>query len=50
MLKQFFGKRPTTRGDVILAAGAAVMAVFKAFDVYNGYKSETKNNEIEEKK
>lgn len=50
MFKTLFGKRPTTKSDVILAAGAAVMAVWKAFDVFNEYKSEQANIEIEENK
>lgn len=51
MLKNLFGKRPTTKSDVILAAGAAVMAVWKAFDVFNEYKAEQAATiEIEEKK
>lgn len=51
MFKGLFGSRPTTKSDVVLAAGAAVMAVWKAVDVFNQYKAEqATNNEIEEKK
>lgn len=51
MFKGFMQKRPTNKRDVILAAGAAVMAVWKAFDIYNEYKAEqAATNEIEETK
>jgi hypothetical protein len=40
MFKGLFGSRPTTKSDVVLAAGAAVMAVWKAADVLNQYKKE----------
>jgi len=47
-LKDLFGARPTTKSDVVLAAGAAVMAVWKAFDVFNQYKNENPINNIKE--
>lgn len=47
MLKQIFGSRPATRIDVILAAGAAVMAVVNFINVRHEYKSEQDNNEKE---
>ena len=40
MLKQLFGTRPTTKADVYLAAGAAVIAVVKFFDTRHQYKQE----------
>lgn len=40
MLKQLFGSRPTTRMDVYLAAGAAVMAVINAISVRQQYNTE----------
>ena len=49
MFKGLFGQRPTTKSDVVLAAGAAVMAVWEAFDVFNQYKAEN-NPQIEENK
>lgn len=50
MLKQIFGSRPTTKFDVYLTAGAAVMAVLKAFDVHRQYKSEQDNKTEENQK
>lgn len=50
MFAGFFAKRPTQKRDVVLAAGAAVMAVWKAIDVFNDYKADQADNEIEEKK
>lgn len=51
MFKGFMQKRPANKRDVILAAGAAVMAVWKAIDVFNEYKAEqAATTEIEEKK
>lgn len=46
MLKGLFGKRPVTKADVVLAAGAAVMAVWKAFDTYNEFKTEKAAKEL----
>lgn len=44
-----FGKRATTKVDVYLAAGAAVMAVLHFVDVKKQYKSEQNiENDIEE--
>lgn len=44
-----FGARPTTKMDVYLAAGAAVMAVAHFIDVKKTYKSEQNiENDIEE--
>lgn len=40
MLKDLFGKRATTRVDIVLAFGAAIMAAVKAVDVLNTYKTE----------
>lgn len=48
IIKSMFGKRPTTKGDVIVAIGAAVLAAFKAGDVYREYKAELANPEIKE--
>ena len=50
MLKQIFGSRPATRIDVLLAAGAAVMAVINFANVRHEYKTqqditEKENNE-----
>lgn len=47
MLKSFFGRRPTTRGDVIIATVAAVMAIFHAVDVTHQFKTEQADQEIE---
>lgn len=44
-----FGKRPTTKMDVYLAAGAAVMAVAHFIDVKKQYKTEQNiENDMEE--
>lgn len=48
LFKSFFGKRPTTKGDVIVAIGAAVLAAFKAGDVYREYKAESADTNIKE--
>lgn len=47
MLRSLFGARPTTRGDVILAVVAGVMAVFHAADVAHQFKQEQAEQEIE---
>lgn len=44
-----FGKRPTTKIDVYLAAGAAAMAFIHFVDVKKQYKTEQNiENDIEE--
>lgn len=48
LIKSMFGKRPTTKGDVIVAVGAAIIAVFKAVDVHREYKAEQADNQIKE--
>lgn len=50
MFKGFFQQRPTQKRDVVLAAGAAVMAVWKAFDTFKEYQADQAPNEIEEQK
>lgn len=45
-IKNLMGSRPTTKSDVVLAAGAAVMAVWKAADVFNQYKTEQEEKEL----
>lgn len=45
IVKQFFGSRPTTKIDVFLAAGAAVMAVVHFVDVKKQYQTEQEENE-----
>jgi len=40
MFKHLFGNRPTTKLDVYLAAGAAVIAVIHFFDVKQQRKTE----------
>jgi len=49
MLKSLFGRRPTTRGDVIIAVVGVVVAAFHATDVIHQFKSEqdTEEQEIE---
>jgi len=47
MFKGFFQQRPTQKRDVVLAAGAAVMAVWKAIDVFNDYKKDQQQKEDE---
>lgn len=47
-IKGFFGKRPTTKGDVIVAVGAALLAALKAGDVYREYKAESATTESKE--
>lgn len=42
-----FGNRPTTKVDVYLAAGAAVMAAIHFIDVKRQYKTEQEEKEIE---
>lgn len=44
MLRQLLGSRPTTKMDVYLAAGAAVMAVAHFFSVKNQYHTEQDDN------
>lgn len=47
MFKGLMGKRPTNKSDVVMAVGAAVLAVWKAFDTYHEYKQESENTEKE---
>lgn len=49
MIKGLFGNRPTTRVDIILAAGAAVIAVVHFFDVKHQYKTENDEKKENEK-
>lgn len=44
MLRQLFGNRPTTKLDVYLAAGAAVMAAIHFVGVKQQFKSEQEDN------
>jgi hypothetical protein len=45
MIKQFFGNRPTTKMDIYLAAGAAVMAAIHFVSVKQQYKTEQEEKE-----
>lgn len=45
MLKSIFGTRPATRVDVVLAAGAAVMAVINFINIKQQYKTEQEEEE-----
>lgn len=45
MLKQFFGNRRTTRIDVLVGIGGAVLAVIHAVGVTQQYKSEQPEND-----
>lgn len=47
MLKSLFGRRPTTRGDVIIAVVGVVVAAFHATDVVHQFKTEQADQEIE---
>lgn len=47
MLKQLFGKRPTSKADVILAGAAVVIAAVKFIDVKKQYKTEQDQNKKE---
>lgn len=49
MLKSLFGRRPTTRGDVIIAVVAAAMAIFHAVDVSHQFKTEQEEEQEIEK-
>lgn len=49
MLKQLFGTRPTTKMDVILAAGAAVMAVANFISIKKQYQTEQEDTNEENK-
>ena len=40
MFKGLFGKRSTTKSDVVLSVAGAVIAVWKAFDTYKEYQAE----------
>lgn len=40
MLKQIFGKRATTKADVILAGAAVIIAAVKFIDVKKQYSTE----------
>lgn len=40
MFKGLFGKRPTTKSDVILAIAGAVIGLWKAVDTYSEFKNE----------
>lgn len=40
MFKALLGRRPATRGDVIIAAIGAVLAVFHLVDVHDQFKTE----------
>lgn len=46
MFKGLFGKRSTTKSDVILAIAGAVIGVWKASDTYREYKKDQENKEI----
>lgn len=46
MFSGLFGKRPTTKSDVILAIAGAVIGLWKAVDTYNEYKIEQEKKEI----
>lgn len=49
MFKSIFGRRPTTRGDVIIAVVGVVVAAFHATDVIHQFKSEQEEEqEIEQ--
>lgn len=45
MFKSLFGKRPTTKVDVILGFAAAAMAVVNAISIRNQYIEEQEENE-----
>lgn len=45
MMKQIFGKRPTTKMDVVIAFGAAIFAAAGAVDRLKQYKSEQETTE-----
>lgn len=47
MLNGIFGKRPTTKGDVIMAIGALAIAAFKVIDTLKEFKAEQNKKEIE---
>jgi hypothetical protein len=47
MFKGLFSKRPTTKGDIVLAIGAAVLAAWKAVDTIKDYKEEQSDDEKE---
>ena len=47
MLKGIFGSRPANKVDIILAAGAAVMAVAGFFNTYHEYKAAQAEKENE---
>lgn len=49
MLKGIFGSRPANKMDIVLAAGAAVMAVVGLLNTVHEYKSE-QNTEKENEK
>ena len=38
MIKQFLNKDETTKLDVIMHVGAAIVAIYKAVDKYKSYK------------
>lgn len=48
MFGGLFGNKKTSKTDVVMAVGAAVMAVWKAFDTVKEYRSDkdTENKEI----
>lgn len=44
MLKHLFGTRATTRADVVIGFGAAILAAYKAFDTAKQYNTEKDPN------
>jgi hypothetical protein len=48
MLKGIFGSRPANKIDVLLAAGAAVMAVTAFFNTFHEFKTEQDNKKENE--
>ena len=40
MIRAIFGKRSTTKADVVMAIGAALVGLWKAYDTVNDYKTE----------
>ena len=44
---KIFGKKQTSKFDVVMAIGGAIVAVWSAIDTVKDFKSETENQEIE---